>query len=323
MKIIAHLIVLSSIACAGLLATPVVRADDHDGQKAVLVTGASSGIGRRIAETLAANGHFVYAGARKQADIDALSAIENIRGVRLDVTRQDEVDAAVAMVEKDGRSLHGLVNNAGVAVFGPLHMTPDEELEFLFDVNVDGVVRVTRAFAPMIIANKGRIVSTGSISGILSSPTLGAYSMSKHAIEAYTDALAAELEPFGVRVSVIAPGDYASNIWASDIERAKLSEVVSADSPYAPEYRAWIDFVAAMAVKEPDEVTETVLRALSADTPARRYLVVPDEGEMAWVMGSAMRRLAELNGDHRHSYSDAELVKMLQDALTGQGAPGE
>ncbi len=102
-----------------------------------------------------------------------------------------------------------------------------------------------------------------------------------------------------------------------------MAEVVSADSPYATEYRAWIDFVANMELKEPDEVAETVLRALSTDTPSRRYLVVPNEGEMAWVMKSALKRLAELNGDHAHTYSKAELTELLHKALAGQATPDE
>lgn len=292
-------------------------------RNAVLVTGASSGIGRKIAETLAANCYHVYAGARKQADLDALDAIDNIQSIRLDVTVQDEIDSAVRKVRAEGRGLYALINNAGVLITGPSAEVGVERVQWLFDVNVFGVYRVTQAFAPLIIENRGRILNIGSIAGNIGIRFLGPYSMSKHAIEAYTDALAAELAPFGVHVSVIAPGDYASNIWANDIEKAKLAEVVSTDSPYAKEYRAWIELVANMETKEPDEVAEVVLGALAADTPSRRYLVVPNEGEMAWVMGSALRRLAELNANHAHSYSQAELTEMLHKALAEQIPPEE
>jgi NAD(P)-dependent dehydrogenase (short-subunit alcohol dehydrogenase family) len=263
-----------------------------------------------------ARGHrFVYAGARIQKDLDALNAIDTIRAIRLDVTIQNEIDRAVQMVRTEGRGLYALINNAGVLTTGPSAEIDVQQVQWLFDVNVFGVYRVTQAFAPLIIDNRGRILNIGSIAGNIGIRFLGPYSMSKHAIEAYTDALAAELAPLGVHVSVIAPGDYASNIWANDIAKAKLSRVVRADSPYAEEYRAWMDFVANMELKEPDEVAETVLAALSTETPSRRYLIVPNEGEMAWVIGSAIRRLAELNGNHAYSYSEAELAKMLHQAL--------
>ena len=143
-------------------------ADDSSEQKAILVTGASTGIGRNIAETLAAEGYYVYAGARKDKDLAELNAIENVQSIRLDVTSQEDIDAAVETVRKGGKGLYGLVNNAGVAVFGGLTQTPDSDLDWVFDVNVYGVVRVTRAFAPMIVEQKGRITTTGSIAGILS-----------------------------------------------------------------------------------------------------------------------------------------------------------
>jgi NAD(P)-dependent dehydrogenase (short-subunit alcohol dehydrogenase family) len=314
----AHLAVLVFLS---IIVVPVSRADCVGERQAVLVTGASSGIGRKIAESLAENCYFVYAGARKQGDLDALDAIDHIQSIRLDVTIQDDIDQAVRTVRAEGRGLYALINNAGVLITGPSQEVGIEQVRWLFDVNVFGVYRVTQAFVPLIIENRGRILNIGSIAGNIGIRFLGPYSMSKHAIEAYTDALAAELAPFGVHVSVVAPGDYSSNIWTNDIAKAKLSEVVSADSPYASEYRAWIDFVANLAVKEPDEVAETVLRALATDTPSRRYLVVPNEVEMAWVMGSAVRRVAELNADHAHSYSKGELTEILHEALAEQERP--
>ena len=172
-------------------------------QRAVLVTGASSGIGRKIAERLAAEGWFVYAGARKAADMASLNAIRNVQAVRLDVTVQADIDAAVQTVRQGGRGLHGLVNNAGIAVLGPLINMEEQEMRTIFDVNALGPYRVTKAFAPMLIESKGRVVTVSSISGILSGPFLGAYSMTKHAVEAFSDALAAELARFEVRSSLI------------------------------------------------------------------------------------------------------------------------
>ena len=299
------------------MTVPLSAADNESmsGSKAVLVTGASSGIGRRIAETLAANGYFVFAGARKPEDIEALSEIPNIQGIRLDVTVQSEIDAAVEKVRKAGRGLHGLVNNAGVLITGPSTEVDVERVKWLFDVNVFGVYRVTQAFAPLIIESKGRITMIGSIAGNIGIEFLGPYSMSKHAIEGYTDALASEMERFGVYVSVVAPGDFASNIWKSDIARAKAKEIVGEASPYAADYHRWIDIVAEMELKEPVEVAEAVQHALSADQPRRRYLVVPNEQEMAWVTGSAVQRLVELNEGHPFSYSEEELTNLIRSSI--------
>ena len=131
-----------------LILSSAVIANDA-AQKAVLVTGASSGSGRVIAETLAARGYYVYATARKQADLDALNAIENVHAIRLDVTVQAEIDAAVEMVRKNGKGLYGLVNNAGVATMGPLIEIADSEMEFVFDVIIGKRVKnVNRSSSP-------------------------------------------------------------------------------------------------------------------------------------------------------------------------------
>ncbi len=291
--------------------------------RAILVTGASSGIGRSITETLAAKGFFVYAGARKPADLEALNRIENVQAIRLDVTVQSEIDAAVQTIRDAGRGLHGLVNNAGVLITGPMAEVGIDQVKWLFDVNVFGVYRVTRAFTPLLIESRGRILNVGSIAGSIGIRFLGPYSMSKHAMEAYTDALAAELRPLGVHVSIIAPGDYASEIWKDDLARARVAQVVQKGSPYFEDYQAWMDLVAGLELKPPDEVATVALQALSAETPARRYLVVPDEQEMAWVTGSLVERLAEMNANHAYSYTAQELADQLRGAMDSQAAGSE
>jgi NAD(P)-dependent dehydrogenase (short-subunit alcohol dehydrogenase family) len=138
---------------------PVLASTAEHSQKSVLVTGASSGIGKNIAHTLAAKGYRVYAGARKPADLKALNSIENIRSIRLDVTIQEEIDAAVDFIRNESGGLYGLVNNAGVLFAGPNIEVDIEQVKWLFDVNVFGVHRVTRAFAAMLIEGGGRIVN--------------------------------------------------------------------------------------------------------------------------------------------------------------------
>ena len=283
-------------------------------QKAILVTGATSGIGRHIALHLAKQGHYVYAGARKQADMDALNALPNIEAVRLDVTKPDEIEAAVAAVRAGGRGLYGLVNNAGVIIAGPTLETDIADVEWLFDVNVYGIMRVTQAFAPLIIESRGRITNISSIAGGIGIEWLGAYSMSKHAIEAYTDTLAAEMQRFGVVVNAIEPGNYASNIWDQQVARAGEG-VAEGVSPYAADFAEWIELVAGMESQPPNAVADAAVHALFAENPERRYLVVPNAGEAAWIIGSLVTRLAQFNNDHEFSYPTEELLAMVEAAL--------
>ncbi len=285
-------------------------------QKAVLVTGASTGIGRKITEVLAANGHFVFAGARKQKDLDALDEIENVKAVRLDVTVQEEIDAAVELVRESGKGLYGLVNNAGVFIGGPLIEVDIDELKWLLDVNVLGPYRVTQAFAPMIIEEKGRITTIGSISGILSRPFSGQYSMSKHAIEAYTDSLAGEMGRFDVKVSVVEPGNYHSEIGNSAMQRMRDKDYAQEGSPYAEDLKLMMERPSDRSqFKEPDEVAEAVLHALFDASPKRRYLVVPNQDEAGWTIGKAIEEMVQLNEGQPYSYSREQLIEMLDGAL--------
>jgi len=314
--------ILTLIVSAGWLffsTANAAEADDSstgEAQKAVLVTGASSGIGLKITETLAANGHFVFAGARKQEDIDRLNAMDNVQAVRLDVTIPSDIDAAVATVRDSGKILYGLVNNAGVAILGPLIEVDDDELEWLFDVNVFGVYRVTQAFAPMLIKSRGRIANIGSISGTLSSAYLGQYQMSKHAIEAYTDTLAIELERFGVSVSVIEPGNYKSDISMSAGERMAKKGYVREGSPYADDLNQYLNRPSDRSqYKEPDEVAEAAMHALFDATPKRRYMVVPNETEAGWTINKAIEEVVQLNDWQAYSYSREQLIEMLDAAM--------
>jgi NAD(P)-dependent dehydrogenase (short-subunit alcohol dehydrogenase family) len=313
-----HLIHTAALAALLIGATPgVTSADEGVDQRAVLVTGASTGIGRNIVERLAAEGYFVFAGARKDADMEELDAIDNVTALRLDVTSQEDVDAAVETVKQEGKGLYGLINNAGVAVIGPLSQTPDSDLHFVFGVNIGGVVRITRAFAPMIINSKGRIMTTGSISGILSSPTLGVYSMSKHAVEAFTDSLAGEMAEHGVSVSVIEPGNYKSKIRRTTVQRTREKMEAAGVEP-TDEQRERFDSTAEreLALKEPDEVSDAFMHALSSDEPKRRYMVVPNAEEAELTVRKAIEELVQLNDWQAYSFDRDELVKMIDEALT-------
>jgi len=302
-----------------VLALPPEDARADEAQRAVLVTGASTGIGRLIAERLAADGHFVYAGARKPADIAALSAIENILGVRLDVTVQHEIDAAVKVVEAGGLGLHAVVNNAGVNVLAPLIEIDEDELDFLFDVNIYGPYRVTKAFAPQIIESQGRILNISSISGTLSGPLYGTYSMSKHALEAYTDSLAIEMDILGVKVIGVEPGNYKTNIFHNRCDRMMARG-------YSAKGSRFEEFVAPRVEQcrnrpvdtdpEPHQVADAVSHALFDDKPKEHYLVVPEQRQAGWTIHKAIEELVSLNEGHEFSYSRDELVEMLDEELS-------
>ena len=317
MRTLVLAITLSLLAFAG----PVYAEHHDDGQKAILITGASTGIGRYMAERLAKDGYYVYAGARKQKDLDTLSAIDNIEGIRLDVTKQDDIDAAVETVKKGGRGLYGLVNNAGIFLGGPAVDVPIDELEWIMNVNVYGPYRVTQAFAPMIIESKGRITTTGSISGILSGRFFSHYSMTKHAVEAYTDSLALEMEPLGVAVSVIEPGNYDSRIGATAKERmqAKLTDYQNAGSPFAESFEQFVNRDWDRGpYKAPDEVAEAAAAFFSAEKPLRRYMVVPREQEANWTISKIIEETVQLNEGQAYKYTRDELVAMLDAALAAE-----
>jgi len=320
--------------CLVLVVSSYVFTPAHanDEQKAVLVTGASSGIGLKITEYLADAGHFVYAGARKPDDIARLSAMDNVMGIRLDVTVQNEIDAAIELVRSEGRGLYGLVNNAGVNVVGPLIELDESELDFLFDVNIYGPYRVTKAFAPLIIESQGRINNVSSISGVLTGPLYGIYAMSKHALEAYTDALWVEMGQLGVKVSAVEPGNYKSKIGDSRCERFLTSDIDPEASYFTDYMRRVVDNCENRpenTEKEPDEVAKAVLHALFNDDPKEHYMVVPNQFQAEITIRKAIEELVRYNEEHEFSYSKEQLVEMLEDefdtgdafirAVTGPG----
>jgi NAD(P)-dependent dehydrogenase (short-subunit alcohol dehydrogenase family) len=285
-------------------------------QKAVLITGATTGIGRMTAERLAAAGYFVYAGARKDTDMDELNKIANVMAVRIDVTKQDQIDEAVRLIREQGRGLWGLVNNAGVSVFAPLITASEDDLEFVFNVNVFGVFRVTKAFAPMILESKGRIVNISSISGVLSVGTAGIYAGSKHALEAMTDSLAEELQPFGVHVSAVNPGDFATEGGVTRCKR--MLKNVSEDWGLFEDRRQEMLATCRKRLEpgyvekgtSPDAVARTVEQALFEKNPRVRYLVASQGGAgetIAW----AIREMLALNIGHDQSYTRDEIIQLI------------
>jgi len=234
----------------------------------------------------------------------------------LDVTKPDEIRAAVKTVREAGRGLYGLINNAGVAVVGPLLEMRDEDLAYQFDVNVYGPFRVTKAFAPLLTESKGRVTTTRSISGVVSWGFGGAYCMSKHAIEAYTDASAGELRQFGVEVSVIEPGNYRSEIGTGVRQRLVDGGYGGAGSHYQDEVKKFIEMPADRAdEKEPGDEAQAFLHALSDENPKRRYMVVPNQDEAELTIKAAIRRVVQLNEGQPYSFNREGLIQLLDEAL--------
>jgi NAD(P)-dependent dehydrogenase (short-subunit alcohol dehydrogenase family) len=272
-------------------------------KRAVLVTGASVGIGRKVAERLAAEGFFVFAGARKEQDLKALDAIDNVKAVRLDVTVPADVAAAVEVVRSSGLPLYGIVNNAGVAVVDPVLATSEEDFDFQMQVNVYGVFRVTKAFAPLVIASKGRIVNISSISAFLSDGGTSAYTMSKAAVEAFTNVLATELRSTGVAVIAVEPGAYNTDILKPALARS-ATKGFEADRS---------------GMKPPDDVATAVLQALSEPKPKRRYMIVPEQAQAADTIQGVVDVLMQLNADQAYTYDRAALNRMMDAAATRTG----
>jgi NAD(P)-dependent dehydrogenase (short-subunit alcohol dehydrogenase family) len=292
-------------------------ADEPKAPKAVLVTGASTGLGRATTELLASRGYFVYAGARKDEDLAELDKIQNVQSVRLDVTSWRDIEETVEFISSAGRGLYGLVNNAGVGVIWPLIEIDEDDFDFQMDVNLYGPYRITKAFSPLIIESKGRITNVSSVSGIRSAPLFGPYSMSKHALEAFTDALAGELSRFDVQVSAIEPGAYTSKIGENWINRMRERGHSPEGSMFRDDIQRMLDWSNENpdAFGDPMEVADAIMHALFDLNPKRRYLVVPDQVQAEVAIRAAIERLVQLNERHVFSYDRDTLVNMLDEAL--------
>lgn len=253
--------------------------------RSCVITGASTGIGEACALRLDAAGWRVFAGVRRDLDAARLRAKLSDRSQPLivDVVDQASVARAAEIVGsalgQDG--LDGLVNNAGIAVTGPLEFLPLAEFRQQFDVNVTGQLAVTQAFLPLLRRARGRVVFMGSIGGRLALPMLGPYAASKHALAAIADALRVELQPWGMHVALIEPGSIATPIWKKGEEAAAHATSrfpPIADQLYGPMAAAMRKAAgdAARRGVPPDTVAVVVEHALTAASPRTRYLVGAD-----------------------------------------------
>lgn len=282
----------------------------------VLVTGASTGIGRAITEMLAQNGHIVYATARKRADLENLAGIPCVSPIKLDVTNPSEVRRAAVTVRKRGKGLYGLVNNAGIGPEWPVAEETVEELHDIFNVNVFGPHRMIRALLPDLVRSGGRIVNISSISGLGVSRYLGSYQMTKHALEVYSDSLALTLEEYGVKVCVVEPGNFRSAI------SAKMAEVTRnmAKSHKLILMRNEVREILGHLDKEveedlrcstPEPVAESVMDALFSGHPRRRYMVATTRGDTDWAIEALFLKLIQANRGSSFPLSRKEMHATL------------
>jgi len=262
---------------------------------AVVITGASTGIGKAIALGLDKLGFDVFAGVRKQEDGDRLKAeaSDKLTPIILDVTKQGMIDEAVKVVETavSDKGIIGLVNNAGVATGGPMEFVPLDEMRWVFEVNLFGVVAVTQAFMPLLRKAKGRIVNISSIAGHSASPFMGPYAASKHALEAISDAMRVEIAPWGMHVALIKPGAVATPIWDKTLATTdRLMEILppEATAYYGTALTFVLEFVAIGEGIPADDVALLTIHALTAAAPKTRYLIGKDA-----KMQSAVERLPD------------------------------
>jgi hypothetical protein len=250
----------------------------------VVVTGASTGIGFATCQVLIRRGFRVFGSVRTHTDADRLKGELGASYVPIicDVTDPDSVNQAAAVVKQatGERRLSGLVNNAGIAVAGPLAYLPLERFRLQIEVNLLGVHTVTQAFLPLLgtepgrLGNPGRVVNISSVSGRLAVPFLGAYAASKFGLEGYSDSLRRELMLFGIKVILIEPGAVVTPIWD------KAEGVVVEQFPNTP-YDRSLRLFAEQAMKEaktgfpPEKVGDLIWRVLTAPRPRARYAIVP------------------------------------------------
>lgn len=293
----------------------------------ILVTGASTGIGFHLTQYLAERGHPVYATARKPQDLEALAQIEHVTPLELDVRNPAQVQHALEQVTARGEGLYGLVNNAGVGELGLFATWTDEEMFNIFDINVFGPHRMTNAFVRLLIEAKGRIVNIGSQGGMITSKYYGPYTMTKHALEAYTQSLHLELEPYGVWVSVVQPGGIVTNV-GQNSSAGTLAKFQRATPPFKDEADQVLDAFNQPYTPQPDEpesatnrkpsspeiVSVAVYDALFSPKPKIRYLVGTHwEGNR--VINALLEKLLDENDNPMHNYSRDQLIALLDEHL--------
>jgi NAD(P)-dependent dehydrogenase (short-subunit alcohol dehydrogenase family) len=250
----------------------------------VLITGATDGLGKAAALLLAERGYRVFAAGRseeKRAHLDATAKEKKLplETIEMDVCDDSSAQNAVASVFQRAGAIDVLINNAGLVYPGAVEDLRMEDWRRQFETNVFGVIRVTQAVLPqMRERRKGRILMMSSVSGFVTPPTQGAYSASKHAIEALSNALRHELYPFGIHTVLIQPGYIVTNIQSTAMSLAETYQEKIKNGPYAKMYAAYMGNASstrAQSKTTPEDCARIMLKAIEAPNPKARYVVTP------------------------------------------------
>jgi len=253
-------------------------------QQTVFITGGTDGLGRAAALLLAEKGYRVFAAGRsaeKRAELDRLAASKKlpVESVELDVCNDASVSRAVQLVIQKAGAIDVLINNAGVGFMAVVEELKLDDLRRQYETNVFGLLRVTQAVLPHMRERKaGRILMLSSVAGIVTPPTYGAYSSSKHAVEALSNALRLELYPFNIEVILIEPGYIMTNFQQTAKELAQSYVEGSAASPYAKVYTAALAAASSSRRESkttPEDCARVILDAIESNHPKARYTVTP------------------------------------------------
>ena len=245
-------------------------------KKYILITGASSGIGRACTEYLAHKGFKIYAGARKKDDIEALNELKNVTGLKIEVTDDQTIKEAFNYIKNENTGLFAIINNAGITIAGPLMDISTNDLINQFNVNLIGVHRITTTFFPLLLESKGRIIMISSNSGFFAAPFFGPYCSSKFALEGYSDALRRELLLYDVKVIIIQPGRIKTPIWDKG-EKLLFKFKGSIFEKEAYEIGKYAIEKGKNESLDPSQVAKVILTSLTIKNPKNRYMIVPDK----------------------------------------------
>ncbi len=262
-------------------------------QPTILVTGVSSGIGLAIAEKLLKSGYFVIGTVRTLKDAEQLVVspfAKSFMPLVMDVANQASIQQVIEKVERhlQGGNLKALVNNAGISIDGPLMLQPLDEIKSIFEVNVFGLIAVTQGFLPLLGATctrneggAGRVVNVGSVSGAITFPFTGAYSASKHAVEALTQAFRRELMPWGIEVVCVEPSFIRTSMFKKSAERVTAYD----KTIYEVMWKRFRNFLSQTetTAKSPDIVIDAVMHAIESNQPKTRYPL-----DSIWLVGRVL-----------------------------------
>lgn len=282
----------------------------------VLVTGGITGIGRATVDLLSEMGVTVYATARKDEDLEDLGRLKQVIPMKLDVTKQRDVDRVVGMVRDRKEGLYALVNNAATGDIWPLIELTAEDMMSTFDVNVFGVHRITRGLLPFLAKSHGRIVNLSSIAGVGTGGDIGDYAMTKHAIEVYSDVLRKELKGYGVNVSVIEPSEFRS---------PAIEKLAKVTAKKAERYRAVLDqreiqrvarnvkhwAMESRKLHPPDKVAHVIAHALFSPAPHWRYFVTTSSDDLPYILQVLMAKIVQINRGSEYKLDKTQIQSLL------------